>query len=102
MNNETPARDTSARRFAKQIADRLETARVGHELDPLALVAEPHRLGLWREALPPGNRGAGRWHAQKGLGARVRQASAHLSGVSQIYIWLCRTEKDDARRDGAC
>lgn len=53
MSNETPARDASAQKFARRIAERLEAARVAHELGQLALVAEPHMLGLLREALTP-------------------------------------------------
>lgn len=51
MTNETPAREASAQRFAGQIADYLEAARVGHALTRLALIAEPHMLGLLRAAL---------------------------------------------------
>lgn len=53
MNNEAPAREASAQNFARRIAERLDAARVGHELVQLALVAEPHMLGLLREALSP-------------------------------------------------
>lgn len=53
MTNETPAREASARTFARRIAERLDAARAAHEVVKLALVAEPHMLGLLREALSP-------------------------------------------------
>ena len=40
-----------ARLFAHALADRLRTERLNHRFERLVLVAEPHFLGLLREAL---------------------------------------------------
>ena len=48
--------EEAAIRFARKLAEELETAQRNGRFDELVLVAEPHFLGLLRGALPPASR----------------------------------------------
>jgi protein required for attachment to host cells len=51
MEPETDAKRHEAEVFAKQVADRIERARIEDEFDELVLIAAPEFLGLLRKSL---------------------------------------------------
>lgn len=60
-------KETEAIKFAIEIADRLEAARVRGEFDRLGLVAAPEFLGLLRERLGPETRALVEFEIDKDL-----------------------------------
>ena len=53
MEPETDAKRHEAEVFAKEVAERIERARMEDEFDELVLIAAPEFLGLLRKSLSP-------------------------------------------------
>lgn len=71
-----------AQQFAKRLAATLDDAHGRRQFERLALVAEPHFLGLLRAALKPETAAAVHVSVNKDLGhLDMHQLSAHLADV---------------------